>query len=82
MLQHERALDLEFRKQWSRPEDYPACPAGLTLLRRFAEAYPDLYETFVAHSPDAPKSVPALTRNPKWIEYRVHWGTCDDCMEV
>ena len=29
-LEQERQLDLRFRQQWSRPEDYPACPAGLT----------------------------------------------------
>jgi hypothetical protein len=77
-----REKDLLFLQQWRLVEDYPACPTGITLLREFAEAYPSLYWDFVAKNPRGHQTLPALGRNAKWIEYRHHWGTCADCMEV
>jgi hypothetical protein len=77
----ERQKDVEFLKQWEAAEYYPACPIGITLLRQFAEAYPGLYIDFVSKNVSGHQALPALARNPKWIAYRHHWGTCDDCME-
>ena len=81
-LERERELDLLFRQQWKLVEDYPACPVGLTLLRRFAEARPDLFDYFVKKDLSTQPPVPAVLRNPLWIAYQQHWTTCDNCMEV
>jgi hypothetical protein len=78
----EKQKDVEFLNQWAGSEYYPACPIGITLLRQFAEAYPGLYIDFVSKNVSGHQSLPALARNPKWIAYRQHWGTCDDCMEA
>jgi hypothetical protein len=78
----ERQKDVEFLKQWDDAANYPACPVGITLLREFAEAYPSLYFGIVSKNISGYQWRPDLATNPKWIAYRQHWGTCDDCMEV
>ena len=81
-LERERELDLLFRQQWKLVEDYPACPVGLTLLRRFAERQPDLFEFYVRRNLTQEVTVPAILRNPLWIAYQKHLDTCEDCNEA
>jgi hypothetical protein len=78
----EREKDLAFLAQWKTLDDYPACPIGITLMRCFAEAAPELWYQFVERNPSGHQSVPAVLRHPKWVEYKVHWGTCNYCMEA
>lgn len=70
----------EFAAQW-RLDDLPACPAGLVILRDFAEAAPDLYAVArEAHFIDVTDR--DVAAHPFWQVFEDYFALCGDCNEV
>lgn len=72
------ALDA-FMKQWI-VEDLPACPTGMVLLKRFADAHPEEFAV-AKESGFTPQPLPFFNQNKLWQEYTAHYGSCYDCNE-